>query len=152
MTLSPERLRRLVKQRKRLERIEERNLTEVLALGRARQAVLETSIQQRAYSLLPEHFAGSEVDVAARMTGRRHIERTDRLIAAQRSAIEHSRREADEARNRLLRRRRDRRALEALLDRGLKEESLRRERREAVHLDEVGASSWHRSAAQKKGV
>ncbi len=152
MTLSPVRLRRLVKQRKRLEQIEERGLTEAMALGRARQAVLDMSIQERALALSPGNFVGPEVDLAARMAGRRYIERTDRLIAAQRSAVEHSGREADEARNRLLERRRDRRALEALLDREMKEASLRRERREAVHLDEIGASSWHRSAARRKGA
>ncbi len=152
MTLSPVRLRRLVKHRKRLEQVEERSLTEALALGRARQAVLDLSIQQRVLALSPGNFAGPEVDLAARMSGRRYIERADRLITAQRSAVEHSGREADEARDRLLQRRRDRRALEALLDRELKEQSLRRERREAIHLDEVGASIWHRSAAQKKGA
>lgn len=152
MTLSPERLRRLVRHRKRLEQVEERGLTEAVALGRARQSVLDVSIQERALSLSPGNFVGPEVDLAARMGGRRYIERKDRLIAAQRSAVEHSEREADEARERLLQRRRDRRALEVLLDRELREASLRRERREANHLDEIGASSWHRASVEKRGV
>ena len=151
MTLSKERLTRLVKQRERLERIEERALSQALSTRTARVLAIEATKDRRSRSLDQKQFTGPSLDLGARINAWRHVEWTDRQLAAQGAALEHSDHEVGEAREQLLARRRDRRSLEALLDRAEREQKRRRERTEALQLDEAATNGWFRNNRSRKG-
>ena len=141
MTLTPQRLRRLVKQRERLEKLQEGELAEAMRLYRRREDALNESIGNREV-LLDTAFGGNALDIADLLAAGDYLGRVDREIAARSAALQHSASEVEEERAELMDRRRDRRAMETLLERRLEEERIERARAEMRLIDELATTRW----------
>ena len=141
MTLTPQRLKRLVKQRERLEKLQEGELAEALRLYRRREDALNESLGNRE-QLMETAAADGPLDMADFLAAAAYLRRVDREIGARRSALEHSENDVAEERNELLERRRDRKAMEALLDKRLEEERVERTRAEMRLIDELATTRW----------
>ncbi len=143
MTLTPQRLRRLVKHRERLERLQEQELAEALRHFRRREDALHESLGNRE-ALLDFGRSSGTVDVASLHAELAYLRRVDREILARRAALQHSANDVEEERSELLARRRDRKAIETLLDRRLEEERIERNRAELRFIDELATTRWRR--------
>lgn len=141
MTLTPQRLKRLVKQRERLEKLQEGELAEAMRLYRRRADALNESLGNRE-ALLDTSFGERALDLADLLAAGDYLRRVDREIAARKSALEHSANDVEEERNELLAKRRDRKAMEALLDKRLEEERIERARAELRLIDELATTRW----------
>ncbi|MCC6961508.1 MAG: flagellar export protein FliJ [Dehalococcoidia bacterium] len=141
MTLTPQRLRRLVKQRERLEKLQEGELAEALRLYRRREDALNESKANRE-ALLDGPSAGGAVDLADLLAAGEYLRRVDREIVARGAALQHSANDVEEERAELMVRRRDRKAMEALLDKRLEEERIERARAELRLIDELATTRW----------
>jgi len=141
MTLTPQRLKRLVKQRERLEKLQEGELAEAMRLFRKREDALNESLQNR--ERLMDTTAGhGPLDMADFLAAGAYLRRVDREIGARKAALEHSANDVEEERAELMLRRRDRKAIEALLDRRLEEERIERARAELRLIDELATTRW----------
>ncbi len=143
MTLTPQRLRRLVRHRERLERLQEQELAEALRHFRRREDALYESLGNRE-ALLDLGRSSGTVDVASLHAELAYLRRVDREILARRAALQHSANDVEEERAELLGRRRDRKAIETLLDRRLEEERIERNRAELRFIDELATTRWRR--------
>lgn len=143
MTLTPQRLRRLVKHRERLERLQEQELAEALRHYRRREDALSESLGNRE-ALLDLGRSPGTVDVAGLHAELAYLRRVDREILARRAALQHSANDVEEERSELLGRRRDRKAIETLLDHRLEEERIERNRAELRFIDELATTRWRR--------
>lgn len=141
MTLTPQRLRRLVKQRERLEKLQEGELAEALRLYRRREDALNESKANRE-ALLDGPSTGGAVDLADLLAAGEYLRRVDREIVARGAALQHSANDVEEERAELMVRRRDRKAMEALLDKRLEEERIERARAELRLIDELATTRW----------
>ena len=141
MTLTPQRLRRLVKQRERLEKLQEGELAEALRLYRRREDALNESKANRE-ALLDGPSTGSALDLADLLAAGEYLRRVDREIVARGAALQHSANDVEEERAELMVRRRDRKAMEALLDKRLEEERIERARAELRLIDELATTGW----------
>lgn len=141
MTLTPQRLKRLVKQRERLEKLQEGELAEAMRLYRRREDALNESLGNRE-ALLDTSFGECALDMADLLAAGDYLRRVDREIVARKSALEHSANDVEEERADLLARRRDRKAMEALLDKRLEEERIERARAELRLIDELATTRW----------
>ena len=141
MTLTPQRLRRLVKQRERLEKLQEGELAAATRLYRRREDALNESLGNRE-QLMESAAHDGPLDVADFLAAGAYLRRVDREIGARRAALEHSANDVEEERNELLLRRRDRKAIEALLDKRLEEERIERSRAESRLIDELATTRW----------
>lgn len=141
MTLTPQRLRRLVKQRERLEKLQEGELAEALRLYRRREDALNESKANRE-ALLDGPSTGSALDLADLLAAGEYLRRVDREIVARGAALQHSANDVEEERAELMVRRRDRKAMEALLDKRLEEERIERARAELRLIDELATTRW----------
>ena len=141
MTLTPQRLKRLVKQRERLEKIQEGELAEAMRLYRRREDALNESLGNRE-ALLDTSFGERALDVADLLAAGDYLRRVDREIVARKSALEHSANDVEEERAELMAKRRDRKAMEALLDKRLEEERIERARAELRLIDELATTRW----------
>ncbi len=141
MTLTPQRLRRLVKQRERLEKLQEGELAAATRLYRRREDALNESLGNRE-QLMESTANDGPLDVADFLAAGAYLRRVDREIGARRAALEHSANDVEEERNELLLRRRDRKAMEALLDKRLEEERIERSRAESRLIDELATTRW----------
>ena len=141
MTLTPQRLKRLVKQRERLEKIQEGELAEALRLYRRREDALNESLGNRE-QLMATSANDGPLDVADFLAAAAYLRRVDREIGARRSALEHSANDVEEERTELLTRRRDRKAMETLLDKRLEEERIERARASLRLIDELAITRW----------
>lgn len=144
MTLTPQRLRRLVKQRERLEKLQEGELAEAMRLYRKREDSLNESVGNRE-QLMDVAASEGPLDMADFIAAGAYLRRVDREIGARRSALEHSANDVEEERSELLLRRRDRKALETLLDKRLEEERVERARAELRLIDELAVTRWRPS-------
>lgn len=144
MTLTPQRLKRLVRQRERLEKLQEGELAEALRLYRRREDALNESLDNRD-ALLDTSFAERAIDIADRLAAAEYLRRVDREIVARRAALEHSANDVEEERAELMAKRRDRKAIEALLDKRLEEERIERARAELRLIDELATTRWRPS-------
>ncbi|HML99670.1 MAG TPA: flagellar export protein FliJ [Tepidiformaceae bacterium] len=144
MTLTPQRLKRLVKHRERLERLQERELAEALRLHRRREEALTESLGNREALLDIQRPATGPLDAADLQAELAYLRRVDREILARRAALQHSANDVEAERAELLDRRRDRKAIEALLDHRLEEERLARNRAERALIDELAVTRWRR--------
>lgn len=144
MTLTPQRLKRLVKHRERLERLQEQELAEALRLHRRREEALHESLANREALLDIQRPAAGPLDAADLQAELAYLRRVDREILARRAALQHSANDVEAERSELLDRRRDRKAMEALLDHRLEEERLARNRAERALIDELAATRWRR--------
>lgn len=84
------------------------------------------------------------MDVASVHAELAYLRRVDREILARRAALQHSANDVEEERAELLGRRRDRKAIETLLDRRLEEERIERNRAELRFIDELATTRWRR--------
>jgi flagellar export protein FliJ len=134
----------LVKHRERLERLQEQELAEALRLYRRREDALNESLGNRE-ALLDLAPSSGAVDVASLHAELAYLRRVDREILARRAALQHSATDVEEERTELLGRRRDRKAIETLLDRRLEEERLERNRADLRLIDELATTRWRRT-------
>jgi flagellar export protein FliJ len=141
MTLTPQRLKRLVKQRERLEKLQEGELAEAMRLYRRREDALNESVGNRE-ALLDTSFGERALDIADLLAAGDYLRRVDREIVARKSALEHSANDVEEERAELMAKRRDRKAMEALLDKRLEEERIERARAELRLIDELATTRW----------
>jgi flagellar export protein FliJ len=141
MTLSPQRLKRLVKQRERLEKLQEGELAEAMRLYRKREEALDESLGNRE-QLMQASAEEGPLDMADFLAAGAYLRRVDREIGARRAALEHSANDVEEERGELLLRRRDRKAMESLLDKRLAEERAERARAELRFIDELATTRW----------
>ena len=141
MTLTPQRLRRLVKQRERLEKLQEGELAQAVRLYRKREEALTESRGNREM-LLETRYGGRSLDIADFLAAGEYLRRVDREIVARSAALQHSANDVDEERTELLARRRDRKAMETLLERRLEEERIERNRAELRLVDELATTRW----------
>ncbi len=151
MTLSRARLLRLVKHRERLERIQEGQLAARLRRQSERAAALDATLHLRTRVLALPAPASGPVDLLALEAVSASVVRFDREANARRAALEHSRREVEDARHHLMERRRDRKAMEHLLDRRLEQERIQRERVERQLMDEIATTRWLRQQSPHEG-
>jgi flagellar export protein FliJ len=151
MTLNPQRLRRLVKHRERLERIQELQLAEAQRLYFTRLTALNQSEAQRDRYLdtpVPQSGRVHPDDLSA---GGDYLRRVEREIGARAAAVTHSEGDVAEERDELLARRRDRKAIEALLDRRLEEERIAHNRADIKRIDELAINRWQPPARPSPG-
>lgn len=141
MTLTPQRLKRLVKQRERLEKLQEGELAEAMRLYRRREEALNESLGNREQLMETAAIEGP-LDMADFLAAGAYLRRVDREIGARTAALEHSAHDVEEERGELLLRRRDRKAMEALLDKRMEEERLERARAETRLIDELATTRW----------
>jgi flagellar export protein FliJ len=144
MSLSAARLKKLVKHREHLERIEEGNLAAELRQQATRQRALAASRTQRESLFAAGTPAAGRLDVTALVSGAACVVRFGRDIDARLAALAHSEGLVEAQREVLLARRRDRKAMQSLLDHRLEEERLERNRLERKHIDELAGVRWHR--------
>jgi flagellar export protein FliJ len=133
-----------VKHRERLERLQEQELAGALRLYRRREDALTESLGNREALLDAGLAAAGPVDIADLHARLAYLRRVDREIVARRAALQHSAGDVEEERSELLIRRRDRKAIETLLDRRLEEERLERNRAELRLIDELATTRWRR--------
>ncbi len=141
MSLTPQRLKRLVSYRERLERLQE------LELGRANGARLEREaavnlVAREKLDYLHSALPAGALDLAQLVANQAYSARLDRTQSARSAALRHSDRLVDEARETLRARSRDRKAMELLLDHRLEADRLLARRVEAKQLDEAAIARW----------
>ncbi|MGE3073767.1 MAG: flagellar export protein FliJ [Dehalococcoidia bacterium] len=130
-----------MKQRERLEKLQEGELAEAMRLYRKREDALNESIGNRE-QLMEVAATEGPLDMEDFIAAGAYLRRVDREIGARRAALEHSANDVEEERNELLLRRRDRKALESLLDKRLEEERIERARAELRLIDELATTRW----------
>jgi flagellar export protein FliJ len=141
MTLTPQRLKRLVTQRERLEKLQEGELAEAMRLYRKREDSLNESLGNRE-QLMDTAATDGPLDMADFIAAGAYLRRVDREIGARQAALEHSAHDVEEERNELLIRRRDRKAIETLLEKRLEEERIERARADMRLIDELATTRW----------
>lgn len=142
MSLSKPRLQRLMRQRERLERAQEAALGAAVRAQTKRSEAVRAAVEHR--RAVVWDASSRPGDPLLRITTRAHLDATDRAIDARRAALRHAGDATEREREALLARRRDRLAIQALLDRLEREERERRARRERLVLDEAAAHRWIR--------
>ncbi|MCZ2112098.1 MAG: flagellar export protein FliJ [Dehalococcoidia bacterium] len=147
MSLTPQRLKRLVRYRERLERLQELELARAMRLYNVRASALEAATGDRDRALDSGNPPAGPVFVADLLSGIDYLQRADREIAAKRAALAHSENDVAEEREVLLGRRRDRKAMETLLDRRLEEDRIGELRAETRRIDELAITRWKRPGA-----
>ena len=146
MTLTPQRLKRLVKQRERLERLQEAELAEAMRLYVRREEALNES-QSNRDAFLDAPLEAGPLDLADLEAGMLYLRRVDREITARSAALATSANDVEEERSELMLRRRDRKAMDAFLEKRLEEERIARNRAEIRLIDELAVTRWRRPTA-----
>lgn len=146
MTLTPQRLKRLVKQRERLERLQETEFAEAMRLYVRREEALNESKGNRD-AFLDAPIDTGPLDLADLEAGMHYLRRVDREITARSAALATSANDVEEERGELMLRRRDRKAMEALLEKRLEEQRIARNRAELRLIDELAVTRWQRPTA-----
>lgn len=142
MTLTPQRLRRLVTHREHLEHLQEQELAEAQRLHFIRQRALDQARAARERVLdagLPDRGRIEPTDL---ICGAAYMLRVERDIGARRAAVAHSEDDVAAEREELLARRRDRKAMETLLEHRLEEERIARNRADIKRIDELAVNRW----------
>lgn len=150
MPLTPQRLKRLVSYRERLERLQEQELGRVNATRSEREAALhEVSNEKLGY--LRSGLPGGPLDITQMMANQAYSARLDRNQSARAAALRVSDQEVARERETLLARSRDRKAMELLLERRLVADRLLARREEAKQLDEAAIARWTQPTQASKG-
>ncbi|MFN0147159.1 MAG: flagellar export protein FliJ [Dehalococcoidia bacterium] len=144
MALTPNRLKKLVTYRERLEKLQERELALTAQRQAERQRAVDAALDARG-QFLDEPAALGPLDPVLRAAGGAYLGRVDREIEARYAALAHSRVEVAGERAKLLDRRRDRKAMEALLDAARAQLRHEHQRAEMAALDEQAGSRWLRN-------
>ncbi len=151
MPLTPDRLRRLVRQREQLETLQEGRLGKALGQKAQRElAVRESQTARTSFFVEARGTGEGIVDPTLLAAGRAYSIRLDRDIAARKSALAHSETDVEIERDRLLDRRRDRRAMETLLEKWLAECKVAANRTQAKRLDEQATVRWLNQPTSKR--
>jgi flagellar export protein FliJ len=132
----------LVKHRERLERLQEIELAEARRLQLIRQQALDDSHASRLRALDAGVPALGPVQPADLLSTTEYLLRVQREIGARTAAVAHSDADVAEEREALLSRRRDRKAMEALLAARLEEERIARNRADIKRIDELAVTRW----------
>ena len=150
MTLTPRRLEKLVSYRERLEHVQEGKLGIAQRAHQERERTLaETRARRESLFAAGAPSAGAfePVDLEG---GLAYVGRLDREIAATNAALVHSANAVNFERNQLLNRRRDRKAMETLLDKEREAQRRAALRSEQQALDEVALRNWPSIANAKE--
>lgn len=142
MSLTPQRLRRLVRYRERLERLQEMELASAQRLYHVRLDALEAAHGDCERTLDQPVPRVGPVDTAELMSRVDYLGRAKREISARQAALAHSEDDVSEERAALLDKRRDRKAMEALLDHRLAADRLEANRAETRRIDEMAVTRW----------
>jgi len=132
-----------VRHREQLERAQQLSLADAQRRRGQRAAILAASVTDHATFLDSGALVGP-VDWTILAAGEAYVVRLNRDIAAQAAALRHSDEEVEAERLGLLERRRDVKAMEALLDRRIEEERVQGNRQESKRLDEQAGIRWLR--------
>lgn len=150
MTLTPERLRRLVRHRDRLERVQEIRVAAAQRRRGERARALAESRDRRVALLSVGVPGGVVVDIETLASTVAHMVALDREIAARTAALSHSDDEVGLEMGSLLERRRDRKAVETLLDRQMEEARLARAKADTRRMDELAGRRWWAARGRKE--
>jgi hypothetical protein len=145
MSLTPARLRRITRHRRRLERLQEQQFALARQATVERERAAAAAVQAHAAALDEGGQACGPVDLALLGSASAYLVRTRRTIAAREAALRQSRVAEEAVRETLLDRRRDRKATETLLDARLADDRRRREQMEARRIDESATHNWQRA-------
>jgi flagellar export protein FliJ len=134
-------LKRLVSYRERLERLQEHELARAMQTMAAReQALAEKQLLRREY--LASTVSRGRIDPVELASGAAYHQRLERDIEARTAALQHSAGLVAEERVRVLERRRDRKAMEALLERRIAADRLEHNRAAVAAIDEAAITRW----------
>ena len=142
MSLTKARLQRLVKHRERLERLQEGKLAGELRAEAERQRAVDATRAARAEFFDAGIAHTGPVDPLLLAVGAAYTVRLEREEEARLSALAHSQRQVEAERDVLLEKRRDRKAMDALLEHRVEEERVERNRLERIRIDEVASTRW----------
>jgi len=145
MSLTPARLRRLTKHRRRLERLQEQQFAVARQATLQREHAVATARQAHNPALGTGAVADKPVDLTLLGSASAYLVRTNRTIAAREAALRQSRIAEEAVLETLLEKRRDRKATETLLDARLAADRRRREHVEARRIDESATRNWQRA-------
>ncbi len=141
MALSILRLKKLVTYRERLERLQEREFAFAVQRRGTRLAALRATEAERSLYLGTPH-PGGILQPEALLAGVVYRVALERRVEAQAAALAASEREVAEERATLLDKRRDREAVQKLLDRAIARAKEERGRAERIRIDEVASVRW----------
>ena len=144
MALTPNRLQKLVTYRERLAKLQERELALTAQRQAERQRAVDAALSARG-QLLDEPSATGPLDPLVLGSAIGYLGRVDREIEARYAALAHSRAEVEVEREKLLGRRRDHKAMAALLESARARLRHERQRGEMAALDEQAGSRWLRN-------
>jgi len=140
MSLTPDRLKRLVAYRERLEHLQEGKLGDAQRAHATREATLFATGERREAQFAIGAPSSGTVEPSDLALGRAYVERLDREMAASRAALVHSNNAVVFEREQLLIR--DRKALESLLEKRIEEDRGQEGRADRATLDEVALRDW----------
>jgi flagellar export protein FliJ len=145
MARSIARLRKLATYRSRLERVQEARLALARRDSMQRESSLQESRERLDAMLSLEGANRGEVDPAVLAAGSGYVVRVNREIETRARALQHYRSLEDKERQQVLELRRDRRAMESLLERELERQAEEERRTQAQLLDERAGQTWLRN-------
>ena len=152
MPLSAKRLKRILDHRERLERLQEGQLAAAARRRDERAAALKDTETRREEIFAAGAPAAGRLDALELHTNALAIIALEREALARSSALAHSEREVERERDVMLERRRDRKAMETLLDRRLEAERRERLRSEALRLDELAGIRWTQATREREAT
>jgi flagellar export protein FliJ len=138
MSLSAARLKRLVRYRAQVERIQEQRLGQAIRAHAERVARVAEARDERAAALA--HEVGC--DATELQTLIDYLVRIGREIAARTAAAAHAATVVESERTLLLEKSRDRKAIESMLEHRLDLDRRKRQRLETKRLDDVAGQRW----------
>jgi len=144
MPLTPQRLTRLVRHREQLERLQESEFAAAQRLYFVRLGALAEAHEQREQVMAAGIPAAGPIHLADLLAGVEYLRRNEREIAARRAAAAHSEQDVATEREELLIRRRERKAMETLLERRIEEDRIARNRADIKRIDELASVRWQR--------
>lgn len=150
MPLTPQRLKRLVSYRERVERLQEQELGRVNAVRNDRESAFN-AVSQEKLDYLRGSLPAGPLDITQLAGNQAYSARLDRTRSARAAALRHSDQQVADAREVLLARSRDRKAMELLLERRLVADRLLARREEAKQLDEAAIARWTPPVPATKG-
>jgi flagellar export protein FliJ len=142
MSLTPQRLRKLVSYREQLEKAQEQVLGATLARRAERATEVELVRDERASLIATPAPSAGAFDPAEIEGLGTYVRRLDVEIIRREEALGRADDEVAAARETLLQRRQERRAMDSLLQQRLAAERLRERRRELHLLDDLGSRRW----------
>ena len=142
MTLSPRRLQRLVKHRERIERLQEERFADAQRQHVRRELAIAEAEARRDGVYEAGAPASGNIEPAELVAAAAYLARLKREIGARKAALVHSAETVAAERRQLMERRRDRKAMETLLEHRFEEERTWRNRHEIGQIDEAAGRGW----------